>query len=226
MPPLGQRCLASWRTFLPGWTLRQWDESNSPMSHPFVREMTARGLPAFASDYIRLHALLETGGLYLDTDVELCRAPGPLAEGDGLILGFHSVQNRLRKCALATCWIGAPPRCPRLRQIEKRYENLRRAVMNNTLFTEEILPLFAGQELPPGGVFEALQVPGIRIYHRDYFCPGPGKNPGVEPVAIHHGTGNWGGEADPLPFWRRILDLRLDRKILRPIEKMLKRARS
>lgn len=226
LPPLGQRCLASWQTFLPGWEIRQWDETNSPMDHPFVQLMSARGLPAFASDYIRLHALLRTGGLYLDTDVELCRPPGSLAEGDGLILGFHSVQNRLRKCALATCWIGTPPQSPWLGRIAKRYETLRQAVMNNTLFTEEILPLFAGRELPPGGVFECLEVPGVRIYHRDFFHPEPGNLLRVKPVAIHHGTGAWGGEADPLPWWRRLFDLRLDRKILRPVEAWLRARRS
>lgn len=226
LSPLGQRCLASWEKFLPGWEVRKWDETNSPMGHPFVQRMMARGLPAFASDYIRLHALREAGGLYVDTDVELCRPPGPLAEGDGLVLGFHSVQNRLRKCALATCWIAAPPASPLLGQIAKRYEGLGRAVMNNTLFTEEILPLFGGRELPPGNAFACLEIPGVRIYHRDYFHPEAGNLPKVEPVAIHHGTGEWGGKADPLPWWRQLFDLRLDRKILRPIEAWFRARRS
>jgi len=222
LSPLGERCLASWRKNLPSWEIRRWDESNSPMNHPFVAKMMNEGRFAFASDFIRLQALLEFGGLYLDTDVELLRDPDGLVEGEKLVVGFHSVQNRLRKCALATCWIAAPPDFPLLRRIRDRYEGLGRAVINDTFFTNEILPLFLGQELPQGG-FEYLEIPQVRIYHRDYFGAEPGSKGGTEAIAIHHGTGEWGGQADPLPWWRRIYDLRLDRKIIRPLESMLKR---
>ena len=66
------------------------------MNHPFVAKMMNEGKFAFASDLIRLHALLEFGGLYLDTDVELLQDPDSLVEGEKLIVSFHSVQNRLR----------------------------------------------------------------------------------------------------------------------------------
>jgi hypothetical protein len=147
-------------------------------------------------------------------------------EGEKLIVSFHSVQNRLRKCALATCWIAAPADFLLLRRIRDRYEGLGRAVINNTFFTNEILPLFLGQELPQGGIFDYVETPQVRIYHRDYFgseCGGLPVALRVDPVAIHHGSGEWGGKADPLPWWRRIYDLRLDRKIIRPLESMLKR---
>jgi len=225
LSPLGKKCLASWRKHLPGWEIRRWDESSSPMNHPYVQAMMKSGRMAFASDLIRLHALLTHGGLYLDTDVELRKSPGEFVEGNRMILGFHSVQNRLRKCALATCWIAAPPDFPLLRKIWGRYEKLGRAVMNNTFFTEEMLPLFSGQELPPDGRFDYLEVPQVRIYHRDYFGAEGGRKSWLEPVAIHHGTGEWGGQADPLPWWRRFLDFRLDRKILRPMERMMKAVR-
>jgi hypothetical protein len=223
--PLGLKCLASWKTFLPGWEIRRWNESNSPMDHPYVHAMIKSGRMAFASDLIRLHALLAHGGLYLDTDVELRKSPGELVEGNHMTLGFHSVQNHLRKCALATCWIAAPPDFSLLRKIWGRYEKLGRAVINNTFFTEEILPLFSGQEIPEGGGFEYLETPQVRIYHRDYFGAEPGRKSRVEAVAIHHGTGEWGGQADPLPWWRRFMDFRLDRKILRPMERMMKAVR-
>ena len=223
--PLGEKCLASWKHFLPGWEIRRWDESNSPMDHPYVQAMMKSGRTAFASDLIRLHALLMHGGLYLDTDVELRKSPGELVEGNRMILGFHSVQNRLRKCALATCWIAAPPDFPLLRKIWGRYEELGRAVINNTFFTEEILPLFSDQEISPGEGFDYLQIPQVRIYHRDYFGAEPGRMSRVEAVAVHYGTGAWGGQADPLPWWRRLYDLRLDRKLLRPIEGWIRKLR-
>ena len=192
------------------------------MDNPYVQAMMKSGRMAFASDLIRLHALLMHGGLYLDTDVEMRKSPGELVGGNRMTLGFHSVQNRLRKCALATCWIATPPNFPLLQNIRGRYEKLGRAVINNTFFTEEILPLFSGQEISPSGDFEYLETPQVRIYHRDYFGAEPGRKSRVEPVAIHHGTAEWGGQADPLPWWRRLYDLRLDRRVLRPIEQILK----
>ena len=192
------------------------------MDNPYVQAMMKSGRMAFASDLIRLHALLMHGGLYLDTDVEMRKSPGELVGGNRMTLGFHSVQNRLRKCALATCWIATPPNFPLLQNIRGRYEKLGRAVINNTFFTEEILPLFSGQEISPSGDFEYLETPQVRIYHRDYFGAEPGRKSRVEPVAIHHGTAECGGQADPLPWWRRLYDLRLDRRVLRPIEQILK----
>jgi len=228
--PLGQKCLASWEKYLPGWEIRRWDESNSPVDHPFVRKMLREGKYAFASDYVRLHALVQQGGLYVDTDLELKkRPPSSMLDGKSLILGFHSVQNRLSKCALATCWIAAPPGQVLLRRILDRYEGLRRAVINNTFFTEEILPLFSGRSLPPGGRFDFLEAGGVRIHHRDLFAPEGGQPVQAgfaESVAVHHGQGCWGGPADPLPWWRRLYDFRLDRKILRPVENSIRKLRA
>ena len=48
LSPLGMRCLASWRKHLPGWEIRRWDETNSPMNHPFVAKMMKEGKFAFA----------------------------------------------------------------------------------------------------------------------------------------------------------------------------------
>ena len=47
------------------WDARSFDVD----SVPFVKEACSVKKWAFASDYIRLHALYEEGGIYLDTDV-------------------------------------------------------------------------------------------------------------------------------------------------------------
>ena len=126
MNPLGERCLASWEKHLPGWEIRRWDERNSRMDHPFVEAMFRRRLYAFASDYIRLEALLQEGGLYLDTDVELLQDPRGLLEFEGLTLGLLSLQNRLAKCSIATSWVAAPAGNPWLKKIRENYDHLNR----------------------------------------------------------------------------------------------------
>jgi hypothetical protein len=233
LQPLSQRCLASWRKYLPDWEIKKWDESNSPMNHPFVAKMMNRGLYAFASDYIRLHALMEEGGLYLDTDVELLCSPDSILEYKGLTVGLLSLQNRLKKCSIGTSWVSAPSECPWVSKIKVRYENLEKAVMNNTIFTREILPAFGCHEIPRDKKFDFFEASGARIYHPDYLNPVEQGLSGINTpvrkpnsVAIHHATGNWGGSEDPKALWKRIFDMRLDRKLLRPIENLLKRVRS
>lgn len=227
---LGDKCLASWRQHLPGWKIILWNEENSPMDHPFVKAMMVRKLFAFASDYIRLEALKGHGGLYMDMDTELVRDPIPFLGYDGLTLGLLSVQNRLSKCSVATNFVAASPGDPFLEKIHHRYQHLNRAVMNNTLFTDTVMPLFRKREFPQSPNFEFMEEAGVRLYHPDFFNPirqeeagktFPEKKP--RSVAIHYGTGAWFGKQDPVSLWRRVLDLRLDRRFLRPIERAIKK---
>ena len=226
---LGQKCLLSWEKYLPDWDLRIWNESNSPMNHPFTKHMMSRKLYAFASDYVRLDALFKYGGLYMDTDVELLSNPVPLFEGDSLNLGLLTIQNRLAKCSVATSLIASKPENSVLGDIRRNYDHLNRATMNNTLFTKKIIPLFSRKEMPRDGNFEFIDESGVRLYHPDFFNPvnqeERGKTTPVvrsRSVAIHYGTGVWLGKQDPQNIFRRILDYRADRRFLRPIEKKLK----
>jgi len=164
----------------------------------------------------------------MDTDCELLRDPSPWLTGDDLILGFHSLQNRLRKSSIATHWIAAAPGNPFLRDLQRQYDTLKSAVMNNTLFTRSLLPLFPDRETSGKNSFEYVESDGIRIYHADLINPTQeGRSCALEKsVVLHHAVANWGGAADPLPWWRRLYDLRLDRRILRPIEAWIRNLRS
>ncbi|MBM4310934.1 MAG: polysaccharide biosynthesis protein [Deltaproteobacteria bacterium] len=65
-----EKCLSSWRTVLADYEIIKWDMQRFDVSTvPFVREACSVKKWAFAADYIRLHALYEEGGIYLDTDV-------------------------------------------------------------------------------------------------------------------------------------------------------------
>ncbi len=68
-----KRCINSWNNLLPDYEIKKWDESNYDISKAprFVQEAYAAKKWAFASDYIRLFALKQYGGIYFDTDVEV-----------------------------------------------------------------------------------------------------------------------------------------------------------
>lgn len=74
LTPLAKKCIESWHTHLPDYQIKLWNETNSPMSHPYVQAMYQQGKWAFVSDYIRFWVLKEEGGIYLDTDTEVLKS--------------------------------------------------------------------------------------------------------------------------------------------------------
>lgn len=72
MPESAQKCVASWHKFMPDWEYKLWNEDNFDVNQiPYTREAYAAKKYAFVSDYVRLWALCNEGGVYLDTDVEV-----------------------------------------------------------------------------------------------------------------------------------------------------------
>lgn len=72
MPELAQKCIASWHKYMPDWEYKLWNEDNFDVNQiPYTREAYAAKKYAFVSDYVRLWALYNEGGLYLDVDFEV-----------------------------------------------------------------------------------------------------------------------------------------------------------
>lgn len=70
MPPIVSKCIESWKK-LDGYELMLWDKNKFDINkYPFIKDAYEKKLYAFASDYIRLYAIYNYGGIYLDTDVE------------------------------------------------------------------------------------------------------------------------------------------------------------
>lgn len=65
-----QRCIDSWHKVMPDYEFVLWDENSFDINtSEFTRQAYAAHKWAFVSDYIRLYALYNYGGIYLDTDV-------------------------------------------------------------------------------------------------------------------------------------------------------------
>lgn len=83
--PLEERCLASWKSVLPDYEIREWSENNGPRHDRFFRESSLLR-PVNASNFIRYWALYMHGGIYLDNDVEVLR---PFDLSPQCFLGFQ-----------------------------------------------------------------------------------------------------------------------------------------
>ena len=89
LPDLAQRCIASWRKFLPDYEIREWNEDNFDVnSIPYTAEAYRQKKYAFVSDYARFWIMYHYGGLYFDTDVEIICPMDDIIER-GCFMGFE-----------------------------------------------------------------------------------------------------------------------------------------
>ncbi len=74
MPELAQKCIASWKQYLPDYEIKEWNEDNFDLSaYPYAQEAYEKRKYAFVTDVVRLYALYHEGGIYMDTDVEVLK---------------------------------------------------------------------------------------------------------------------------------------------------------
>ena len=67
-----QKCMESWKKYLPDYEFMLWNFERFPKSQSkWVSDAFDNKKYAFAADYIRLYALYNYGGIYLDMDVEI-----------------------------------------------------------------------------------------------------------------------------------------------------------
>jgi mannosyltransferase OCH1-like enzyme len=67
-------CIASWKKYLPDYEIMLWDTNRFDVnSLPWTKQAFEAKKYAFAADYIRLYAVYNYGGIYLDSDVEVIK---------------------------------------------------------------------------------------------------------------------------------------------------------
>lgn len=82
--------IATWRHYCPEYEIIEWNESNFDINeNAYVREAYEAKKWAFVTDYVRLKALYEQGGFYMDTDVEVVKSLEPLRIYDA-VSGYES----------------------------------------------------------------------------------------------------------------------------------------
>lgn len=76
-----KECIKTWEEKLGGYEIRLWDTKRFDIyQSPWTTEAYHYRKYAFAADYIRLYALYNYGGIYLDSDVKVYKAFDDLLE--------------------------------------------------------------------------------------------------------------------------------------------------
>lgn len=74
-PEKVEYCISTWKRVLPDYEFILWNEENFDVdSSLFTKQAYENGKYAFVSDYVRIYALVEMGGIYLDTDIEVIKS--------------------------------------------------------------------------------------------------------------------------------------------------------
>ncbi len=128
-----KKCMESWKRYLPDYEFKEWNESNFDINYNrFTRQSYDAKKYAFTSDVIRLWALYNYGGVYIDTDVMVYK---PLDEflNEKAFTGFESVGFPV--CAT----MGAEKGNSLIKELLDYYNDRDFEIKTNTVIISEIL---------------------------------------------------------------------------------------
>lgn len=162
------KCISSWNNILEDYEIIEWNESNFNINiNNYVREAYEQKKYAFVSDYVRVYALYNYGGIYLDTDVEVFKKFDDLLENDSF-WGFEE------KDYIATSTIGAKKGNKLIKEFLDSYEN--RSFLNkdgsiDTLTNVAIVSkIISNLGIKLDGTFQKIDNLAV-IYPQEYFSP-------------------------------------------------------
>lgn len=109
LPPLAEQCIASWKAHMPEWKMKAWTEASlsqalSPLKGGegcwldymplYVKQAYEARKFAFVSDYVRLWALEQYGGLYMDVDFMVFRPFDDLMDKYPAFAGYEGSKRK------------------------------------------------------------------------------------------------------------------------------------
>ena len=169
MPEMAKRCIASWHEFMPDWDYKLWNEDNFDVNQvPYVKEAYEARKFAFVSDYVRLWALCNEGGVYLDTDVEAFKSFDDLLGYDAFA-GFEGSKHvPLGTCVMASRasgeWV-----CEMLGHYHDRHFVLSDSSLDLTTNVQFITAKMREKGFVQNGMEQDYL--DLHVFPTEYFCP-------------------------------------------------------
>ena len=203
IPPLAQKCIASWRNYFPDYEIKEWNEDNFDINQiPYTQQAYNCKKYAFVSDYARFKILYEHGGIYFDTDVEVIKPMDDIIE-KAPYMGVETEEYSFNKIN-TTCTVNpglgfaGPPHHPFFKDMMDLYKMLDiekdkkdYALKTITQYTSEMLQRKGW--IPQKGVI--TKIDDITIFPKQYFNPFSSKTGSFEitdsTYSIHHYASSW-----------------------------------
>lgn len=185
-------CIESWRRYCPEYKFMEWSEVNFDFNiNNYVKDAYTLKKWAFVSDYVRLYALHNFGGIYLDTDVEILKSFDDLLE----LRAFTCFQKM--SMTLSTSIIGSQKENSIIKEFLDYYENRSLYDTSGKVdLTPNPYPFTAICKKYGLQLKDKKQILNeITIFPHDYFCPYNPSNGQLEitnnTYAIHYFNATW-----------------------------------
>lgn len=191
-PKLAEKCIKSWKKFCPDYKIIRWDEERFVIDAAplYVRQAYHAKKWAFVTDYVRLYALVNCGGIYMDTDVELIAPLTPFLKHQAFS-GFEDYKM------VPTGIMACEKEFPLFNKLLKYYDNITfindEGEMNLTTNVTIITNACLEKGLVQNNSFQVIE--GFALYPKEYFCP-KSYTDGViyltsKTCCIHHFNASW-----------------------------------
>lgn len=190
-----QKCIASWSKVLPDYVIKRWgNECLKDFDNKYFCQAVEAKKWAFVSDYVRLVALWNEGGLYFDADEEVVKPLDEFLDHDFFIGSQRCGSSKTISPAL----IGAVPHHEIIGNLLNLYDKLE-FVNSDGSYNQTANPFFFASVFKDFYGIEDTYIKKGRvkilencwIYPYTYFCTNNKKA-----YAIHHYSGSW------RPAWR------------------------
>ena len=196
LPELAEKCIESWKKYCPDYEIKRWDESNFDINcYEYVKEAYEAKKWAFVSDVARIYALVNFGGIYMDTDVEVIK---PI---DGL-LKYKAVSEFESDKKIPTGLMACEKDNVLFKELLEEYNSIHFILEDGSLNLKtvceretDILKLYG---LKGNGCMQ--NVCGTTVFPKDYFSPKDYVTQKVHiterTYSIHHYAYSWQGEKE------------------------------
>ena len=156
------KCMDTWKKLLPDYEIVEWNEDNFDVnSSAYTKDAYRHKRYAFVADYVRLHALKQYGGIYLDTDVEVVKNLNEFLDNKSF-LGYEHPQR------VATCLMGSEKDGTFINDFFNIYNNNIYHKSNITPNTQLLRSLLRSKNVALNGEFTLIADYTV-IYPIDYF---------------------------------------------------------
>ena len=188
--------ITGWKKMLPEYKIIEWNEDNFSIKDApvYVQEAYRVHKYAFVSDYARIQALYEYGGVYLDTDIEVIRRFDEVLIDRELVLGFESDRS------LETAFIACSKGNLIIQGFLETYRN-RRFIFPDGSYDMSVINEHFSQYMQGYGVdlenesYREIPELQLAIYPREYFAAFDIGNWHIKPTkntyTIHHMNASW-----------------------------------
>ena len=196
LPELAQKCILSWKKYCPDYEIIEWNESNFDINCcDYVREAYEAKKWAFVSDVARLYALVNYGGIYMDTDVEVLRSLDDLLTYDA-VSGFEA-KDRI-PTGLMACREGQSLFVELLNEYDAIHFLRKDGTYDTTTNVTRITNTCLKYGLQLNNTLQTVN--GFTLLPCDYLCPKDCETHALtitkNTYVIHHFDGSWLSEVD------------------------------